>query len=113
MTVDAGGYIEGQKLPTEPTYVKSILIANKKNPLPSTFAPGEDKAARAAFEQMAAEATLRVLILQLLVRIERSTTKRRFMKDMSPVMARKQPIPTVHVRAIPNTKRGLHLILVK
>ena len=58
VTVDAGGYIEGQQLPTEPTYVKNILIANKKNPLPSTFAPGEDKTARAAFEQMAAEAKL-------------------------------------------------------
>lgn len=57
-TVDNGGYIEGQKLPTEPTYVKGVLVANKKHPLPSTFAPGEDKTAREAFNQMAAEATL-------------------------------------------------------
>lgn len=57
-TIDNGGYIEGQKLPSEPTYVKGILIASKKHPLPSTFAPGEDKKARAAFDQMAAEATL-------------------------------------------------------
>ncbi|MEK5036851.1 M15 family metallopeptidase [Sporosarcina sp. FSL K6-3457] len=56
--IDNGGYIEGQKLPSEPTYVQEILIANKKYPLPSTFAPGEDKTARAAFDQMAAEATL-------------------------------------------------------
>ena len=56
--IDNGGYIEGQKLPSEPTYVQKILIANKKHPLPSTFAPGEDKAARAAFDQMAAKATL-------------------------------------------------------
>lgn len=56
--IDNGGYIEGQKLPSEPTYVKGILIASKKYPLPSTFAPGEDKGARAAFDQMAAEATL-------------------------------------------------------
>ncbi len=57
-TIDKGGYIEGQKLPLKPTYVKNILIANKKYPLPSTFALGEDKAARAAFDQMAAEAML-------------------------------------------------------
>ncbi len=57
-SIDKGGYIEGQKLPTEPTYVKGVLIANKKNPLPSTFAPGENKVAREAFDQMAAEATL-------------------------------------------------------
>ncbi|MCM3758822.1 M15 family metallopeptidase [Sporosarcina aquimarina] len=53
-----GGYVEGQKLPSEPTYVKNILIANKKYPLPETFAPGESKEARAAFEEMAAEAKL-------------------------------------------------------
>lgn len=57
-TIDNGGYIEGQKLPSEPTYIKGILIASKKYPLPSTFAPGENKGARAAFDQMAAEATL-------------------------------------------------------
>lgn len=56
--VDAGGYIEGQKLPSNPTYIKNILIANKKYPLPSTFAPGESKAARVAFDKMAAEAKL-------------------------------------------------------
>ncbi|MBD7907379.1 M15 family metallopeptidase [Sporosarcina gallistercoris] len=53
-----GGYVEGQQLPKEPTYVKNILIANKKYPLPETFAPGESKEARAAFEEMAAEAKL-------------------------------------------------------
>ncbi|MFJ7935010.1 D-alanyl-D-alanine carboxypeptidase family protein [Sporosarcina sp. NPDC096371] len=55
---DSGGYIEGQELPLEPTYVEGILIANKKYPLPATFAPGEDKEAREAFDQMAAEARL-------------------------------------------------------
>lgn len=50
------GYIEGQPLPTEPTYIDGVLIANKKYPLPSTFAPGESKEARKAFEQMAADA---------------------------------------------------------
>ena len=53
-----GGYIEGQELPTKPTYVKNILIANKENPLPENFTPGEDKTARAAFDKMAAEAKL-------------------------------------------------------
>lgn len=53
-----GGYIEGQQLPSEPTYVNKILVANKKHPLPETFAPGEDKTARAAFNKMAAEAKL-------------------------------------------------------
>jgi len=56
--IDAGGYIEGQKLPSKPTHIKRILIANKKYPLPSTYAPGEDQEARAAFEKMAAKAAL-------------------------------------------------------
>ncbi|GEN84790.1 hypothetical protein SLU01_31020 [Sporosarcina luteola] len=57
-TPNKSGYIEGQKLPDEPTYINGILLANKKNPLPSTFAPGESKQARAAFDEMAAEAKL-------------------------------------------------------
>lgn len=56
--LDDGGYIEGQQLPEDPTYMKGILIANKKYPLPSTFAPGESKEAREAFNKMAAEAKL-------------------------------------------------------
>lgn len=56
--VDAGGYIEGQELPLEPTYIEGILIASKKYPLPASFAPGENKEARAHFEEMAAEANL-------------------------------------------------------
>lgn len=52
------GYIEGQKLPDKPTIINGILIANKKYPLPSTYAPGESKEAREAFEEMAAEAKL-------------------------------------------------------
>lgn len=51
-----GGYIEGQPEPTEPTYIDGVLIANKKHPLPSNFAPGENKEARAAFEDMAQDA---------------------------------------------------------
>ena len=51
-------YIEGQKLPSEPTYIKGVLIASKKYPLPSTYAPGESKEAREAFEELAAEALL-------------------------------------------------------
>lgn len=58
VTLDNGGYIEGQQLPVKPTYIKGLLIANKKYPLPSTFAPGEDKKARAAFEELAAEAVV-------------------------------------------------------
>lgn len=57
-TEEAIQYIEGQELPEEPTYVDGILIANKRNPLPSTFAPGESEEARAAFEEMAAAAAL-------------------------------------------------------
>lgn len=55
-TFENNGYIEGQPLPTEPTFVKGVLIANKKYPLPSTYAPGESKEARSAFEKMAADA---------------------------------------------------------
>ena len=50
------GYIQGQTLPTEPTYVDGVLIANKKYPLPKDFAPGENPEARAAFEMMAQDA---------------------------------------------------------
>ncbi|HEX5563576.1 MAG TPA: M15 family metallopeptidase [Sporosarcina sp.] len=52
------GYIEGQELPDKPTIINGILLANKKHPLPSTYAPGESKEARAAFDEMAAEAKL-------------------------------------------------------
>lgn len=54
----AKGYIGNETLPEDPTYVEGILIASKKYPLPSTYAPGESKEARAAFAEMAAEATL-------------------------------------------------------
>lgn len=52
------GYIEGQELPDQPTIINGILIANKKHPLPSTYAPGESKEAREAFDEMVAEAKL-------------------------------------------------------
>ncbi|TQR04692.1 M15 family metallopeptidase [Psychrobacillus soli] len=54
----AKGYEGHETLPEEPTYVEGVLIASKKYPLPSTYAPGESKEARAAFTEMAAEATL-------------------------------------------------------
>ncbi len=57
-TEDFVSYVEGQELPTEPTYIKGMLIASKKYPLPSTFAPGESKDARVAFDKMAAAALL-------------------------------------------------------
>lgn len=57
-TEDFIQYIEGQELPSEPTYVKEILIASKKYPLPSTFAPGESVEAREAFGQLASAALL-------------------------------------------------------
>ena len=50
------GYIAGQQLPSKPTVIGGILIASKKYPLPSTYAPGESKAARSAFNQLAAAA---------------------------------------------------------
>lgn len=54
----AKGYVGNEVLPQEPTIVNGVLIASKKYPLPSTYAPGESKEARAAFQEMAAEATL-------------------------------------------------------
>lgn len=54
--VDAGGYAITTAAVVEPTYIDGILIANKKYPLPEDFNPGEDKEARAAFDQMAADA---------------------------------------------------------
>ncbi|MEK4487459.1 M15 family metallopeptidase [Psychrobacillus sp. FSL H8-0484] len=54
----AKGYEGHETLPEVPTYVEGVLIASKKYPLPSTYAPGENKEAREAFERMAAEAAL-------------------------------------------------------
>jgi D-alanyl-D-alanine carboxypeptidase len=49
---DENGYLPNQTLPTEPTYIKGILLANKIYPLPSTFAPEENPEARKALNQM-------------------------------------------------------------
>ncbi|SDN39879.1 D-alanyl-D-alanine carboxypeptidase [Psychrobacillus sp. OK028] len=54
----ANGYIGNELLPQEPTVVEGQVIASKKYPLPADYAPGESKEARAAFQEMAAEATL-------------------------------------------------------
>lgn len=40
--------------PAKATYINGVLIASKKYPLPSNFAPGENGEARSAFNQMAA-----------------------------------------------------------
>ncbi|WP_052455595.1 M15 family metallopeptidase [Bhargavaea cecembensis] len=53
-----GEYDDNRELPAEPTYFDGVLIANKKYPLPADFAPGEDPAAREAFDEMAAAARL-------------------------------------------------------
>lgn len=53
---DENGYIPNQSLPTEPTYINGILLANKKYPLPSTFAPGVDAEAEKALNTMLAAA---------------------------------------------------------
>lgn len=53
---DDNGYIVGQSLPTEPTYIDGVIIANKKYPLPKTYNPGEAVEARLAYEEMAAAA---------------------------------------------------------
>jgi len=49
---DENGYLPNQTLPTEPTYINGILLANKIYPLPSTFAPGENKEARQELDKM-------------------------------------------------------------
>lgn len=46
------------ELPKTPTIIEGILVANKNYPLPSTYAPGESKEAREAFNKMAAAARL-------------------------------------------------------
>ncbi|WP_203340434.1 M15 family metallopeptidase [Planococcus beijingensis] len=53
---DATIYPEDSVLPTEPTLINGVLIANKQHPLPATYAPGEVPEARAAFETMKAAA---------------------------------------------------------
>lgn len=42
--------------PSKPTYIQGVLIASKKYPLPTNYAPGESSKARSAFNQMAAAA---------------------------------------------------------
>jgi len=54
----AKGYVGHETLPVEPTMIQGILVVSKQYPLPSTYAPGESKEARAAFTEMAAEAML-------------------------------------------------------
>lgn len=53
---DATVYPESIELPEEPTFVNGILLANKKNPLPSDYAPGVNPEAKSAFDAMRAEA---------------------------------------------------------
>lgn len=53
---DATQYPENLELPTKPTIISGVLLANKQHPLPATYAPGEVKEARSAFEAMRAEA---------------------------------------------------------
>ncbi|WP_251048043.1 M15 family metallopeptidase [Planococcus sp. ISL-109] len=50
---DATVYPDIDQLPTEPTIVGGILLANKQHPLPETYAPGEDADTRAAYDTMA------------------------------------------------------------
>ncbi|QDQ01086.1 M15 family metallopeptidase [Lysinibacillus fusiformis] len=49
---DANGYLPNQTLPTEPTYINGILLANKIYPLPSTFAPDVNPEASQALDKM-------------------------------------------------------------
>lgn len=42
--------------PDEPKYIDGVLIVNKTYPLPSTYNPGVDSTAKAAFDTMAANA---------------------------------------------------------
>ncbi|MBQ0140779.1 MAG: M15 family metallopeptidase [Kurthia sp.] len=53
---DAGGYFINQKPVQKEHYEKGILIANKVYPMPKSFAPGESKEARAAFNKMNTQA---------------------------------------------------------
>lgn len=49
----------GNKTPetvTQPTYINGIMIANKKNPLPKNFNPGEDATARANINKLISDA---------------------------------------------------------
>lgn len=53
---DATQYQEDLKLPAKPTYINTVLLANKQHPLPQNYAPGESEEARAAFEAMKKDA---------------------------------------------------------
>lgn len=56
MLYDESGYPLTHVEPTEPTFVKGVLIANKQYPLPKTYNPGESPEARAALDKMIASA---------------------------------------------------------
>lgn len=45
-----------QKEEVKPTYINGVLLVNKKYGLPPSYAPGESKEAKRAFEEMAKEA---------------------------------------------------------
>lgn len=45
------------KTQVKPTYISGVLVVNKKHGLPSTYAPGENKNARSAFNKMASAAS--------------------------------------------------------
>jgi zinc D-Ala-D-Ala carboxypeptidase len=49
---DAGGYIIDQEPAKEVKEVDGIVLANKRYPMPSDYAPGESAEARAAFEKL-------------------------------------------------------------
>ncbi|MET0786729.1 MAG: M15 family metallopeptidase [Paenisporosarcina sp.] len=57
-THEGNSYDPNQKLPEKPSFIQGILVANKRYPLPATYAPGESKEAREAFNKMAAAANL-------------------------------------------------------
>lgn len=102
----AKGYIGNEVLPQEPTIVKGVLIASKKYPLPSTYAPGESKEARTAFQEMVAEAILSGYDLVAFSTYRSFDYQTQLYERYVTNDGQEARIVIVHARAIPNIKQG-------
>ena len=103
---DDNGYIIGQTLPSEPTFINGILIANKKYPLPKNYNPGESVEARAAYEEMANAASEIGFELTAFSTYRSFEYQRPCTLDMLIEMVKIKQIAIVLDLAILNTKQG-------
>lgn len=95
---------------TPGTYVKGILVVNKKHRLPSSYNPGENKQARKAVNAMTAKAKKQTSDSPLLAPSVHTTVSVSCTTITSPLMAKNKQIDLAQDQAIPNIKPALLLI---